>query len=347
MARHGAGKARADTARADVALPDVSGTGAPVAASRRRSRWQRYVDAAVLARGPGEYGGPEAGGRDRVAGKALAEVRSQQLGGSTLPGSEAHRPAGSAAPRDEPLTGHLAGRLIGQPPDRLAGHPAERLIGHLGRTLRPGPPRVGALRRDPTDRKRRTDLRLVPPALLVWGSAVAGNWWSPVELAVLCAGMAAAAGVLLFLAGRAKAGPATAVRGRGRRDGTSRDSTGRESTARDSPGRRGARRDGASRDSTRRESTARDSPGRRGARRGPRLRLARRSFRATLAVALLLAVGAGAHAAVGAARRHDGAIAEAVAARAPLWSRNWRSPEPRGVSGLPEPAGWRTAGQSR
>ena len=129
------------------------------------------------------------------------------------------------------------------------------------------------------DRKRRTDLRLVLPALLVWGTAIAGNWWPPAELAALCAGMAAAAGILLFLAGRTKVGPAKAGRG----------NSGRETAGRGSVRRR----------------------------RGRRLRLAaRRSFHATLAVALLLSVAAGAHAAVEASRRHDGAIAEAVAARA-------------------------------
>ena len=87
--------------------------------------------------------------------------------------------------------------------DHLAGH----LIGHLGRRLLPRPARDTALRRSLMDRKRRTDLRLVLPALLVWGTAIAGNWWPPAELAALCAGMAAAAGILLFLAGRTKVGP--------------------------------------------------------------------------------------------------------------------------------------------
>lgn len=47
-----------------------------------------------------------------------------------------------------------------------------------------------------------------------------------------------------------------------------------------------------------------------------RRRLAARSFRATLALALLLSCAAGAHSAVASSQRNDGAVAEAVAARA-------------------------------
>ena len=98
-------------------------------------------------------------------------------------------------------------------------------------------------------RQRRTDLRLVPAVLLVWGTAVAGGWLDPVALAALCAGLAAGAAALLLV------------------------------------------------------SLAR------------RRRLATRSFRATLAIALLLSCAAGAHSAVASSQRNDGAVAEAVAAR--------------------------------
>ncbi|MGO4805304.1 ComEC/Rec2 family competence protein [Arthrobacter sp. 2MCAF15] len=120
------------------------------------------------------------------------------------------------------------------------------------------------------------------PALLVWGTAVAGNWLPPAGLAALCATLAAAAGILLFLPGRARGGF----------DWTGFDWIGF-----------GWKRSGWI--------------GTDGAGRGRRPRpAAPRSLRATLAVALLLSVAAGSHAAVDAARRHDGAIAEAVAARA-------------------------------
>ena len=98
-------------------------------------------------------------------------------------------------------------------------------------------------------RQRRTDLRLVPAVLLVWGTAVAGGWLDPVALAALCAGLAAGAAALLLV------------------------------------------------------SLAR------------RRRLATRSLRATLAIALLLSCAAGAHSAVASSQRNDGAVAEAVAAR--------------------------------
>ncbi len=66
-----------------------------------------------------------------------------------------------------------------------------------------------------------------------------------------------------------------------------------------------------------REGVRRPSAGRGTVRHDPRPeQAARRSFCATLALALLLSVAAGAHAAVDASRRSDGAIAAAVAARA-------------------------------
>ena len=135
----------------------------------------------------------------------------------------------------------------------------------------------------------------MPPALLVWGTAVAGNWLNPAELALLCGGMAAAAAMLLVVTGRSHVGLRRAGRG----------DTGR--------------------------GTLRYGP-----RHGP---AAARSFRATLAMALLLSVAAGAHAAVESSRRHDGAIAEAVAARAAVVAEVEVAGAPRrlrtpGASGL-------------
>ncbi|MDE8668946.1 ComEC/Rec2 family competence protein [Pseudarthrobacter sp. H3Y2-7] len=45
--------------------------------------------------------------------------------------------------------------------------------------------------------RRRTDVRLGLPALLVWGAAVAGAWLSPVLLALLCSGLLVLATALL------------------------------------------------------------------------------------------------------------------------------------------------------
>lgn len=52
--------------------------------------------------------------------------------------------------------------------------------------------------------RRRTDVRLGLPALLVWGAAVAGVWLSPAMLAFLCAGFVVLAGFLLVRATRAR-----------------------------------------------------------------------------------------------------------------------------------------------
>lgn len=50
--------------------------------------------------------------------------------------------------------------------------------------------------------QRRTDLRLVPPALLVWGAAVAGLWLHAAGLAVLCAALVGAAAWMIYRLGR-------------------------------------------------------------------------------------------------------------------------------------------------
>ncbi len=226
-------------------------------AAAQQSRWQRYVDAAVHSSAPAEHDDPAVAGR---------------LGGSGQPAPEACRlqPDNSASPsqgakRRQDFTARLA-RL---PAGHLPGHPTGRLLSRSARDT--------DLHRRQTERTRRTDLRLVLPALLVWGTAVAGNWLSPAGLAGLCAALAAAAGSLLFLAGRADGGRAEVGRAKVSRAKAGRDGAGPGSSSRPS---------------------------------------APRSLRATVAVALLLSLAAGAHAAVDASRRHDGPIAEAVAVRA-------------------------------
>lgn len=50
----------------------------------------------------------------------------------------------------------------------------------------------------PQGRRRRYDVRLVPAALLVWATAVAGAWLDPAALGALCAGHTVAAAALLL-----------------------------------------------------------------------------------------------------------------------------------------------------
>lgn len=69
---------------------------------------------------------------------------------------------------------------------------------------------------------RRSDIRLVPAAVLVWASAVAGSRLEPAVLAVLCLALLAGSALLLHRARAAARGPGS--RGTGRR------STGRRST---------------------------------------------------------------------------------------------------------------------
>lgn len=184
--------------------------------TKKRSPWQRYVDAAVthqpLASGP------------------AAAARDVSLAASTAAGRHSHPAPG------------LAGRL------------RERLEEIMFPAL-PTPAREAT--------RRRTDVRLVPSALLVWGTAVAGSWLEPAALAGLCLFLLAGSALLLLrVSARARATAAARATACG-------------------PGRP-----------------------------------ARRSSLATLAVALLLSAAAGAHGAVGSSQRHDGAVAEAVAAQA-------------------------------
>ncbi|SDK96915.1 competence protein ComEC [Arthrobacter sp. ok362] len=211
------------------------------------------------------------------------------------------------------LTPEAHGRLPGgsspvsQPAKRLSGTPGRRVRlphGHLTGRLLSRSTRDTALRRRLTERTRRTDLRLVLPALLVWGTAVSGNWLSPAELAGLCAALTAAAGILLLFAGRGKVGRVGFGHGKVR-----------------SARLRSAR-------------AVRAAAGQ-GPRPGP---AAARSLRATVAVALLLSLAAGAHAALEASRRHEGAIAEAVAARAAVVAELEIAGAPRRLR-IPGPGG--------
>ena len=146
------------------------------------------------------------------------------------------------------------------------------LLTSLGVPGRTGPPREDTL--------RRTDVRLVPAAVLVWAAAAAGHQLHPAALAALCLSMVAGSGVLLLRAVSAA----------------------------------GARRPGAP---------------------------ARRSFHATMAMALLLAAAAGGHGAADASRRHEGAVAAAAAANRAVAVEVEISGAPRqlrtpGRSGLPD-----------
>jgi competence protein ComEC len=127
---------------------------------------------------------------------------------------------------------------------------------------------------------RRTDLRLVPAALLVWATAAAGGWLDPGALGALCAVLLAGSGALLLGA---------AVRAR-------------EPT--------GAGTGAVTGDRTRDRTGSPESSGRSGS--------APRSLLATAAVALLLSAVAGSHSAVASAQRHDADLAGAVAANAPV-----------------------------
>ncbi|MFC9332905.1 ComEC/Rec2 family competence protein [Arthrobacter sp. NPDC057009] len=54
--------------------------------------------------------------------------------------------------------------------------------------------------------RRRTDLRLAPPALLVWAATLAGPWLTPATLLLVWCGLAGSAAVLLVLVWRRKKG---------------------------------------------------------------------------------------------------------------------------------------------
>ena len=268
----------ADVGQQDVArrAAGVGRTGLWGSTAEARSRWQRYVDSAVQFPDRAERQSPAVTGRVRRADVPAGETHDLQEDGRQLAGQRAKRLAG------------IPGRL-GRPQRFPPGHQTRRLLTRSARDT--------AWRRRATQRTRRTDLRLVLPTLLVWGTAWAGNWLSPAGLAGLCAAMAAAAGILLY----------KAVPGNSGRTGFGR------GTVRSARVRKARVRSAKIRTENVRSARAAGDAVRHGPRPGPK---AARSFRATVAVALLLSLAAGAHAAVEASRRHDGGIAEAVAARA-------------------------------
>jgi competence protein ComEC len=230
----------------------------------RPSRWQRYVDAAINHPLPGDPADPDSADADAIGPGAIGPTSS----GLRREPPQRHRPAGR-----RPLARRT--KFIG----RLGFHLRSRLM----------PDRAAPARAETA--RRRTDLRLVPPVLLAWATAVAGNWLGPAPLAALCAILVAAAGLLL---------QAVRVRGKVRgRAGGSGSGRGRAGTGDWAP----------------------------------------RSFLTTLAAAMLLAAPAGAHSAVAASQRQDGAVAEAVAAHAAVAAELEVTGAPRrlkipGTSGL-------------
>ncbi|GAA1758963.1 hypothetical protein GCM10009712_04560 [Pseudarthrobacter sulfonivorans] len=74
------------------------------------------------------------------------------------------------------------------------------LAGHVRKKLR-GPEQETAPAEKP---RRRTDVRLGLPALLVWGAAVAGTWLTPAVLAFLCSGLLVVAVLLLARVARGR-----------------------------------------------------------------------------------------------------------------------------------------------
>ncbi|WP_457962502.1 ComEC/Rec2 family competence protein [Arthrobacter sp. D1-29] len=119
--------------------------------------------------------------------------------------------------------------------------------------------------------RRRTDVRLGLPALLVWCAALAGAWLSPEALMILCGTLVSLAGLLFVTAARRRA----AVR----------------------PNQGG----GAA-------WPVRILAGRRRSEGIPR------SFILTTSIALVLCAAAAAHSAVASSQRHNGALADAIAA---------------------------------
>ncbi|MCX6499778.1 MAG: ComEC/Rec2 family competence protein [Arthrobacter sp.] len=194
-----------------------------MSADRQPPRWQSLRDAAAASMVPNA---------------------DPQAPATRQPATESTRARQPAAERTSARQARAAAKAVLAGLDRRVRE-ALRVRRAAARPLPAGASPSGAS----PDSRRRTDLRLVPAALLVWGTALAGGWLSPAALAVLCAALAAAAGLLLLPRGR-------------------------------------------------------------------RRTVAARSLRGTVAAALLLSCAAGAHAAVASVPRHDGAVAEAVAAGA-------------------------------
>lgn len=143
-----------------------------------RSPWSRFVDSAV--QGQEAPAGSERGGRQ---GTHLTVTREPGQIGTTRPRSGSSSSVGSSV-------GELGAARLG----------AAQLGERVGKKLR------GQERLAPSDTpRRRTDVRLAFPALLVWGAAVAGVWFSPVVLMVVCSSSLLMAAFLLGRAARGKA----------------------------------------------------------------------------------------------------------------------------------------------
>ena len=123
----------------------------------RRSRWQRYVDAAVA--------------RTHAVSGARGTARTSFV--ARTPGTRQLQPELPRAVRQQRGRLRLRDRL---PPLAL-------------------PRRATPVREE---RLRRTDVRLVPSAALVWATASAGHHLHPAALAALCMTLLAGAGLLLL-----------------------------------------------------------------------------------------------------------------------------------------------------
>ncbi len=144
--------------------------GSDVAAGQQPRRWQSFRDAA-----------------------AEALVRNATAEGTA--------PVPTRAPtKPPPATGRARGPALAALAE--LGH---RVREHLrGQRAAAGPRTSGA-----PGLRRRTDLRLVPAALLVWGTALAAGRLEPAAIAGLCAVLAASAVALLLAARTRDRRPAT------------------------------------------------------------------------------------------------------------------------------------------
>ena len=131
----------------------------------RTNRWQRYVDAAV-------------GGTPRVPR-------------TPGPNGKPHVPGTAADPQTTGPAGAPAGHAEALP-QRRRGLGLRGRLPSFAVPVHAGPAREDAL--------RRTDVRLVPAAVLVWATAAAGHHLHPAALAALCLVLAAGSGLLLLRA---------------------------------------------------------------------------------------------------------------------------------------------------
>ena len=139
----------------------------------RTSRWQRYVDAAVR----------------RTPGNRQTSEPAQSPAGNRQTLEPAQSPAGNRQTLEP--TDAAAAHLQARPP-RCGGLGTRGWLTSFAVRARAGPVREDTL--------RRTDVRLVPPAVLVWATAAAGHHLHPAALAALCLTLVAGSGLLLLRA---------------------------------------------------------------------------------------------------------------------------------------------------